>query len=180
MSSEKPVSASRDPAAETYWRLLAVGLDPDRPAPELYGLIYEAETDVPLMVDGRIVFFRDPSRAHDLIREYGGSLVADHIDVAKPFFWCDVAQALHFLLAGGFDESAAVLGAVNALLDLVRATGIKMDDDRKKALYSIADYCTFSKDLTKYLEEEGDYSGRDLVDAVLWCVGAVVVKSRIL
>lgn len=180
MSSEKPVSDSRDPAAETYWRLLAVALDPDRPTPELYGLIYEAETDVPLMVDGRIVFFRDPARAHDLIREYGGSLVADHIDVAKPFFWCDVAQALHFLSAGGFDDGAAVLGAVNALLDLVRATGIKMDDRRKKALYAIADYCTFNKDLTKYLEEEGDYSSRELVDAVLWCVGAVVVKSRIL
>lgn len=143
-------------------------------------MIYEAETDVPLMVDGRIVFFRDSARAHDLIREYGGSLVADHIDVGKPFFWCDVAQALHFLSAGGFDEGAAVLGAVNALLDLVRATGIKMDDRRKKALYDIANYCTFSKDLTKYLEEEGDYSSRELVDAVLWCVGAVVVKSRIL
>ncbi|MBC7973744.1 MAG: hypothetical protein H7138_02080 [Myxococcales bacterium] len=49
-------------------------------------------------------------------------------------------------------------------------------DDRD----AIADYCTFDKNLTKYLEEEGDYSSRELVDAVLWCVGAVVVKSKIL
>lgn len=180
MTSEKPVPDPNDPTAETYWRLLAVALDPDRTTPELYGLIYESETDVPLMVDGRIVFFTDPSRAHDLIREYGTARVADHIDVAKPFFWCDVAQALHFLSAGGFDDGAAVLQAVNVLLDLVRAVGAKMDDRRKKALYAIADYCTFNKDLTKYLEEEGDYSSRELVDAVLWCVGAVVVKSRIL
>lgn len=179
MSSETPVSSPRDPAAETYWRLLAIALDPDRTTPELYGLIYEGETDVPLMVDGRIVFFTDPTRAQDLIREYGAALLADHIDVAKPFFWCDVAQALHFLSAGGFDDGADVLHAVNVLLDLVRATGAKLDDRRKQALYAIADYCTFSKDLTKYLEEEGDYSSRELVDAVLWCVGAVVVKSRI-
>ena len=52
MSSEKPVSTPREPAAETYWRLLAVALDPDRTTTELYGLIYEGETDVPLMVDG--------------------------------------------------------------------------------------------------------------------------------
>jgi hypothetical protein len=179
MPSQNSVSAPREPAAETYWRLLAVALDPDRTTPELYGLIYEGDTDVPLMVDGRIVFFNDPARAHDLIRVYGAALVADHIDVAKPSLWCDVAQALHHLSAGGFDDGADVVQAVNVLLDLVKATGAKMVDRRKQALYAIADYCTFSKDLTKYLEEEGDYSSRELVDAVLWCVGAVVVKSRI-
>lgn len=180
MSSEKPAPNPLDPAAETYWRLLAVGLDPDRSTPELYGLIYEGETDVPLMLDGRIVFFTDPGRAHDVIRDHGGPLVADHLDIEKPFFWCDVAQALHFLSVGGFDDGASVLGAVNVLLDLVKATKAKMDDRRRQALHSIANYCTFNKDLTKYLEEEGDYSSRELVDAVLWCIGAVVVKARIL
>ena len=170
----------RDPATETYWRLVAFGLDPDKTTPDLYGLIYEGETDVPLMVDGRIVFFMDPSRAHDLIQQYGSSLVADKVDVAKPFFWCDIAQTLYFLSAGGIDTEASVLGAVNVLLDLVKASGAKLEDRRRRALYSIADYCTMSKDLTKYLEEEGDYSKRELIDAVLWCVGAVVVKSRIL
>lgn len=131
------------------------------------------------MVDGRIVFFTDPTRAPELIQKHGGAWGTDPIDVAKPSFWCDVAQALHFLSAGGFDSGADVLSAVNVLLDLVRATGAEIDDRRKKALYAIADYCTFSKDLTKYLEEEGDYSSHELVDAVLWCVGAVVVKSRI-
>jgi hypothetical protein len=66
------------------------------------------------------------------------------------------------------------------LLDLVKASGIKMVERRRGALHAIADYCTFNKDLTKYLEEEGDYSSRELIDAVLWCVGAVVVKARIL
>lgn len=180
MTSDNQTTKPRDPATETYWRLLAVGLDPDRSTPELYGLIYEGEADVPLMVDDRIVFFTDPSRAHDLIRDYGGALVADHLDIEKPFFWCDLAQALHFLSAGGIDEGASVLDAVNVLLDLVKATRIKMDERRRQALHSIADYCTFSKDLTKYLEEDGDYSSRELVDAVLWCVGSVVTKARIL
>lgn len=169
-----------DPAAVTYWRLLAIGLDPDRATPELYGLIHEGEMDVPLMVDGRIVLFTDPARAPELIRRYGAALVADRVDVAEPFFWCDVAQALYFLSAGGTDTGASVVGAVNALLDLVKATGATMDERRRRALYSIADYCTTSKDLTKYLEEEGNYSSAELIDAVLWCVGAISVKARIL
>jgi len=169
----------RDPATETYWRLLAIGLDPDRTEPELYGLIFEAEQDVPLMTDGRIILFRDATRARTLIEQYGSHLVADKIDVEKPFFWCDVARALHFLSEGGMDTHASVLRAVNVLLDLVKASGIEMEDRRRRALFSIADYCTMDKDLTKYLEEEGDYSSMELVDAVLWCVGVVTVMTRI-
>ena len=67
---------------------------------------------------------------------------------------------------------------MNALLTLVAATGLKMVDSRRRALHDIANYCTTSKDLTKYLEEVGDHSSRELIDAVLWCVGAVTVKSR--
>jgi hypothetical protein len=180
MSSEKLSKGPRDPAAATYWRLLAIGLDPAKTVPDLYGLIYEGETDVPLIVDDRIIFFTDLARAHELIRQHGAALVADEVDVAKPFFWCDIAQALYFLSSGGIDTNASVLGAVSALLDLVKASGATMDDRRRRALHAIADYCTTSKDLTKYFEEEGDYSSDELVDAVLWCVGAVVVKARIL
>jgi hypothetical protein len=165
---------------ETIWRLLAMSLDPDQSDPVLYGLVLEGEVDQPLMLADRLVLFRDPSRAATILQQFGSSMKADKIDVSKPFFWCDVAQTLHLLQAGGIDEDACVLGAVNALLDLVRATGLKMPAVTKAALHSIADYCTMNKDLTKYLEEEGDYSSDALVDAMLWCVGAVAVKARVL
>lgn len=162
------------------WRLLAIGLDPDRTTPELYAAIHEGDVDVPLMADERIVFFTDPERAPELIQKYGGPWTHDAMDVANPTLWCDVAQALHHLSAGGVDTSASVVDAVNVLLDLVKASGSRMIDSRRRALHAIADYCTTSKDLTKYLEEVGDHSSRELVDAVLWCVGAVVMKARIL
>jgi hypothetical protein len=179
MSFKATSATSRTSSIQAYWRLLAVGLDPDRPTFELYGAIHEAETDVPLMADGRIVFFTDPARAPELIQRYGGPWVADPIDVDKPSFQCDVAQALHFLSAGGIDTTASVVNAVNVLLDLVRASGAQIEDRRRRVLHAIADYCTVSKDLTKYLEEVGDYSSDELVDALLWCVGAVVVMARI-
>lgn len=180
MSPDNPFDPMPEPSAEGRWRLLAIGLDPDKMVPDLYGAIHEAEQDVPLMVDGRIVFFTEPSRARDLIRQYGAQWADDLMDVEKPSLWCDVAQALHFLSAGGIDTQVSVVDAVNVLLDLVKAVGAKMVDSRRRALHAIADYCTFTKDLTKYLEEEGDHSSRELVDAVLWCVGAIVMKARIL
>ncbi|TMQ12893.1 MAG: hypothetical protein E6J91_20010 [Deltaproteobacteria bacterium] len=178
MSSDNPFTPAV--SIEPLWRLLAIGLDPDKTVPDLYGAIHEGEPDVPLMVDGRIVFFTDPGRAAELIRQHGGTWATDPMEVDKPTLWCDVAQALHHLSAGGIDDSASVVDAVNVLLDLVKASGTKMVDSRRRALHSIADYCTTSKNLTKYLEEVGDHSSRELVDAVLWCVGAVVVNSRFL
>lgn len=171
-----------NPSGDTAprWRLLAIALDPDKSEPALYGAIHESERDAPLMVDGRIVLFTDAARATELIERYGGAHAQDAKDVDKPTRWCDVAQALHHLSAGGVDDSASVVDAVNVLLDLVAAAGAKMIDGRRAALHAIADYCTTSKDLTKYLEEVGDHSSRELVDAVLWCVGAVVMKAKIL
>jgi hypothetical protein len=180
MSFDKPSTTPLVPPIQPCWRLLAVALDPDRSTPELYGAICEAENDVPLMVNGRIVFFTDPARAPELIQKHGGPWATDPMDVAKPSFWCDVAQTLHFLSAGGIDTTASVVDAVNVLLDLVRATGTEIDDRRRKALYAIADYCTTNTDLTRYFEEVGDYSSDELVDAVLWCIGAVVAMARIL
>lgn len=165
---------------ESCWRLLAIGLEPDKAVPDLYAAIHEGETDTPLMIDHRIVFFTDPARAPELIRTYGAPWVHDAMEVNEPTLWCDVAQALHHLSAGGIDTSASVVDAVNVLLDLVKASGAKMVESRHRALHAIADYCTTSKDLTKYFEEVGDHSSRELVDAVLWCVGAVMMKARVL
>jgi hypothetical protein len=166
--------------SETIWRLLAISLDPDQPDPVLYGLVLEGEVDRPLMLAGRVVLFRDACNAATLLEQHGSGMKADRVEISKPFFWCDIAQTLHLLQAGGIDDDACVLGAVNVLLDLVRATGLKMPAAAKAALHSIADYCTMNKDLTKYLEEEGDYSSEALTEAVLWCVGAITVKSTVL
>src|SRR6201995_3386645 len=138
MSSENP-SATHAASIGPLWRLLAIGLDPGKTVPALYGAIHEGEPDAPLMVEGRIMFFTEPARAAELIRQYGGPWADDPMEVSKPTLWCDVAQALHHLSAGGIDTSASVVDAVNVLLDLVRATRTKMVDSRRRALHSIAD-----------------------------------------
>jgi hypothetical protein len=102
MPLDKPSTTPVVPATKC-WRLLAVGLDPDRSTPDFYGVMHEGERDVPLTADGRIVFFVDLARALALIQQHGGAWAADPADVAKPTLWCDVAQALHFLSAGGID-----------------------------------------------------------------------------
>ena len=76
MSSDNP-SNTLTASIEPLWRLLAIGLDPDKTVPDLYGAIHQGEPDLPLMVEGRIVFFTDPGRAPELIRRYGGAWAND-------------------------------------------------------------------------------------------------------
>jgi len=68
--STTPVVATIEPR----WRLIAVGLDPSKTVPDLYVAIHEGDLDMPLMVDGRIVFFSDPARA--LIRRQLATMIA--------------------------------------------------------------------------------------------------------
>ena len=164
---------------ESVWCLLAIGIDPDRSNPELYSLILHGEHDTPLLDGDRIVCFTDPGCASDLIRQYGGGSEADRIDVSVPLYWCDIASTLHLLESPGYDESASVLDTVNVLLELVKATGLTISCEHRAALHALADYCTLNKDLMPYFEEESDYSRRQCIDAVLWSVGAVVAKARI-
>jgi hypothetical protein len=91
MSFENPSTTLLEASIEPCWRLLAIGLDPDRTVPDLYGAIHEGEADVPLMADGRIVFFADPARAAELIRQHGAPWGADPMDVGKSSLWYDVA-----------------------------------------------------------------------------------------
>ena len=124
------IVVKQTPADAVYWRLLAVALDPGRETPELYGLIREGQSDVPLMVDGRILLFAERGRADELLRRHGRLVGDEVVDVERPFFVCDVAQALHLLSVGGLDSDSAVLSAVNVLLDLVVATGVPFDERR--------------------------------------------------
>lgn len=169
----------KSPASESIWRLLAISFDPDKADPDLYGLVLEGEKDKPLMLKDRLLFFRDPKRASEIAKTFGSHLPADRVEVNQPFFWCDIAQTLHLLQAGGTDDEACVLGAVNALLDLVDAIGLNMPSDLRASLRSIADYCTFEKNLTRYFEEVGDYPASTIINAILWCIGAITVKSTI-
>lgn len=164
---------------EKIWRLLAIGIEPEVGEAQLYGLVLEGAEDWVLTRNGRILLFRDPARARSLIESDGAQWACDEIDVDQPFFWCDLGRAMQLLRAGGVDEQACVLDAVNALLDLVLATGIEMPAAHRAALRSIADYCTFEKDLAKYFDEAGDFPAEAIIEAVIWSVGAVVLKSTV-
>jgi hypothetical protein len=145
--------------------------------PDLYTLYVDA--DRPIVADRSIVFFADPRQASQAVKrddepEVRG-LAAPH-DVAVVY---DLPLALYRLANEDIDPDAVILNCLNVLFDLVRATGIPPVAAVKDELYPLADHLTFDREYGSYLDAEPGRRGR-VIDAILWCIGAVVSHSTVL
>jgi hypothetical protein len=89
---------------------------------------------------------------------------------------CDAERALYMIEHQDVDPDATIVNAINILLDLVQAVSVPLPDRHTKALYSMADHCTFDRDISSFFGNPGT-SRRDVMEAMHWCLGAVLAKS---
>ena len=94
-------------------------------------------------------------------------------------FNCDIASLLYILSSEETDEDRVVIDSVNLLIDLVNHTGISISNTNKEIIYKLADYFTFQKDTYIFFKNE-NYKKDEIIGAILWCIGAIVVKSTLL
>ena len=92
---------------------------------------------------------------------------------------CDIAETLYLLDAEDMDESGTMLNCLNALLNLVAVTLTPMPTEYKQVLYALADNLSIDREFASFLAEE-DIQRSEIVNAILWCVGAITAKSRLL
>ena len=159
--------------------LIGFRIDPDSESPDIYTLMAYGAREVLLVVNGQILFFRSPSSvkvAYDFFGEDVKNLASVPSEIDAIF---DLAAALHTINHQDIDESAEVIDCLNMLFDLVAATQTAMPAAYKKLLYGLADHLTFERNLGEYLTRL-DLKRAEITDAVLWCVGAIVVNSKVL
>ena len=90
---------------------------------------------------------------------------------------CDVAQALYLVNSQNEDAEGVVLDCLLILDDLVRATGINMPERYQGILTELTARLTEGQSLGKIFTSEA-LRGH-VEDALLWCVGAVAMKARV-
>jgi hypothetical protein len=159
--------------------LFGFRIDPDTEIPNLYTLIVYGEQEPPLVAGGQLVFFTRPELAIN-------ALQLCNIDVSKQGkpptqidAICDIAETLYLLDAEDIDESGTMLNCLNALLNLVAVTLTPMPTEYKQVLYALADNLNIDREFASFLAEE-DIQRSEIVNAILWCVGAITAKSRLL
>ena len=166
--------------------LIGFILDPDLEAPQLYTLYFCSdgrdnpivEYDRPILHDGKIVFFTTLDLAQSAFRLAEAELGYLEPNFEKVTMICDIAFILYMVYCQDFDDSATIVHSLNLIFDLVKATRLTMPEQYKKALYKFAGHLTFDKEYASFFTEND--IARTLIEAVLWCVGAIVCKSKIL
>ena len=159
--------------------LFGFRIDPETEVPNLYTLIVYGEQEPPLVAGGQLVFFTRPELAINALQLCD----VDVSELGRPPTQidaiCDIAETLYLLDAEDIDESGIMLNCLNALLNLVKATLTPMPTEYKRVLYAFADNLNIEEEFASFLAEE-DIQRSEIVNAILWCVGAITAKSRLL
>jgi len=158
--------------------LILVGfrVDPRHDGPEFYTVLaVGGNNERPLTSDGRVVFFTRPDlTAKALALDTDLSRLGPVPEELETF--CDVAEALYRVNSQNADPEGVILDCLLVFDDLVRATKLHMPDRYQGILTELAARLTEGEPLRKIFSSN---SLREHVeDALLWCIGAVTAKAR--
>ncbi len=159
--------------------LVGFRLDPQHEGAQFYTVFaFQGENERPCTENGRVLFFSDSGKASDAIARATdvnfrtlGAVPTEMEDL------CDIAQAMHLANAGDADEEGVLLDCIACLDDLVRAAELNAPAETMAVLSAVSERLMENPNFGEWLTEQGIDRER-LEDALMWCVGAVAVKSR--
>lgn len=152
-------------------------IDPDQENYDFLTVIFSGDIDQPLTIDGYIAFFNKI----DVLREtlkLAAPEVLQNLDISEIEI-VDIATTLYLLNKGEIDDSVVIIESLNIIIDLAKTTKLPMPSEYKHILYQAADHFTFSKEISAFFESS-DITRIQLLDVIIWCIGAIVIKSKML
>ncbi len=153
-------------------------VDASHDGPQLYTLLaVGGENERPLTANGRILFFTRPHQAKTALA-LDASLAGLGPAPEELETFCDVAEALYRVNSQNTDPDGVVLDCLLVLDDLVRATKLHMPDRYQGILTELAARLTEGAQLRNIFTNSA--LREHVEDALLWCVGAVTVKARMI
>ena len=168
------------PSHQPHEDLILVGfrVDGHHDGPQFYTLLaVGGENERPITADGRLIFFtRVELAAKALALDSSMDNLGPPPQELETFF--DVAEAFYLVNSQIADLDGIVLDCLLVFDDLVRATKLHMPDRYQGVLTELAARLTEGKQLREIFTS---HSLREHVeDALLWCIGAIAVKSRMI
>jgi len=176
--SELPILHTHKPHHREELALIALRVTPYHEGAQLYTLLaVGGNNERPLTSEGGIVFFRQPELAAvALLLDATMSGLGPAPSTVESI--CDVAESLYIVNSQDADEHATLLDCMLILDDLVRASKVNMPERYQGLLTELTARLTEGKQLKQIFSNPSLRS--HVEDALLWCVGAVTVKARII
>ncbi len=175
--SELHILHPQKPHGHEELALIGIRLSPRHDGPQLYTLLaVGGDNERPLMADGAILFFADPGQAAGVLA-MDPTMSSTGAPPTELEAVCDIAEALYLVNSQDADEHGVVLDCLLILDDLIRATRLHMPERYQGMLTELAARLTEGGQLKHIFSNESLRS--HVEDALLWCVGAIAVKSRV-
>jgi hypothetical protein len=182
LSDFVPFPATRQPHELC---LIGLRLDPTAEGPQLFVLIEQRGGESrTIMANGRILFFSSPAivaRSLQLAdKAIAGGLTgtsASSVPMPKQMdVLCDVAQSLFLVNSQTDDSDGVLLDCIACLDDLLRAAELNVPANYIAVFNALAERLERNSEFGSFLAEQG-IDRETVEDAILWCVGAIAVKS---
>lgn len=175
MNSQLVDLPPKNPDRELY--LIGFRLDPAAEGPQFFTLIgEEGEEELPITRGDRILFFR---RAKDALRAL--ALCDNGFRHVRPVpseleLLCDISGAMHVANQEEEDGDGLLFEVIAVFDDVLRAVKLTPPAQYTSVLAGVAERLSESPEFASYLAST-DTARERLEDALLWCVGAIMVKS---
>ena len=162
-------------ARELY--LIGFRTDPTAPGPQFYTLIgSEGDNERPITKGDRVLFFRSPGDALKALMASDNGFKDVRPVPSELELLCDVSEALHIANAQDEDADGLLFELIAVFDDLLRAVKLTVPTEYTAVLAAMAERLGETPEFASFLVESG-LKREMLEDALMWCVGAVTVKS---
>jgi hypothetical protein len=157
--------------------LIGFRIDPAAEGPQFYTLIgEEGESERPITKGGRVLFFRRPGDAMAALAASDNGFGDIRPIPTELELLCDISGALYLANAENEDTDGVLFELIAVLDDLLRAVKLNVPEEYTAVLRALAERLGENPEFATFLDESG-LSRDKLEDALIWCVGAVGVKS---
>jgi hypothetical protein len=175
MNSQLVDLPPKNPDRELY--LIGFRLDPATEDPQFYTLIgSEGEEELPITRGDRVLFFRKPKDASRALAACDNGFRHVRPVPSELELLCDIAGAMHVANQEDEDADGLLFEVIAVLDDVLRAVKLTPPAQFTQVLSGVAERLTEAQEFASYLA--GTETARErLEDALLWCVGAIMVKS---
>ncbi len=157
--------------------LIGFRMDPAAEGPQFYTLIgSEGENERPIAKGDRILFFRQPADAPKALAASDNGFGDVRPVPIELELLCDIGEALYVANQENEDRDGLLFELIAVFDDLLRAVKLTVPPEYAMVLAAMAERLGESQEFAGFLAESG-LTREKLEDALLWCVGAVAVKS---
>lgn len=157
--------------------LIGFRLDPASEGAEFYTLIgEEGDSERPITSGGRVLLFRKPEDGLKALAASDNGFADVRPAPQELELLTDIGAALYVANAEQADAEGVLFETIAVFDDLLRAVKINVPPGYAQVLAAVAGRLSENPELESFLKK-AKISRESLEDALMWCVGAIMVKS---